>query len=70
MATKTIRATGSSQDIRVMARTINTLAAAVVELQTNFDAVLAKLDAESLAASDYVSTSETSETVDTLQVRF
>jgi hypothetical protein len=71
MAVRQIRATGSPEDIRQLVEAVNLLAAGFNEIKTDYNAVLAKLDADTgLDASDYVSTSAIAATVDTVTVGY
>ena len=71
MAQRTIRATGSPQDARTTMAVLNNLSAAILELQDNFNALLAKLDDDATVTdTDYEATLAAAEEADTVVARF
>lgn len=71
MAARVVRATGSPDDIQQLVAAYTSLAAVVTEIKTDFNALLAALDADTgLDASDYVSTRTIAASADTVTVGY
>ena len=71
MATREIRLAGGPRDFQALADAVNTLSVTVAELKTDYNALLAKMDADAgITDTNYTATLAISGDTDTVVVRW